>query len=396
VIDVGTTSSQVTPDFTPFQQSGALPTYLPTVKNTVDSPTGSKFDILQAGNLNHYMPTTGGRPEIAPYPDWTARYIAYGNPTEGQYVLANGNLAGSWPVHLRQTDGSMINIMTDPYFTFASALNPSATILEIPLGDMTATGPLKPDTAHTPSLAYVPYLVTGDRYYADEMSFWGTYGVSYNAPYARNYTQGLLYPGQQPRTLAWQLRNVSDAAAYLPQNDPMASYFADVATNNLQWADTYATNHQTPLGTSFEFTQNGKVGVSLFMDGYLSWSIAHANALGFQGGDVAQAQIDQFIVNLFNSPVFPRLGAVREELWVGTVNTNGTRNYYTNMNQVVAANFPTGVVTNSPYYSQELRFPLAYAALDGVPGAQQAYDWLYPISVPYTSALGAGFDIKLM
>ena len=37
--------------------------------------------------------------------------------------------------------------------------------------------PLIPDNAHQPSLAYVPYLLTGDRYYAEEMAFWANYGM---------------------------------------------------------------------------------------------------------------------------------------------------------------------------------------------------------------------------
>ena len=35
--------------------------------------------------------------------------------------------------------------------------------------------PLIPDNAHQPSLAYVPYLLTGDRFYAEEMAFWANY-----------------------------------------------------------------------------------------------------------------------------------------------------------------------------------------------------------------------------
>jgi hypothetical protein len=40
------------------------------------------------------------------------------------------------------------------------------------------TGPLAPDDEHQPSLALVPYLLTGDRYYADEMAFWANYGIA--------------------------------------------------------------------------------------------------------------------------------------------------------------------------------------------------------------------------
>ena len=33
------------------------------------------------------------------------------------------------------------------------------------------------DRAHQPSLAYIPYLMTGDLYYLEEMHFWASYDL---------------------------------------------------------------------------------------------------------------------------------------------------------------------------------------------------------------------------
>lgn len=395
VVDAGVTESQVTPDFTPFQQSGTLPTYLPVVQNLVDSPTGPNFDILQSANLSTAMAAGGGRPEIAPYPDWAARYIVYKNPTEGQYVMANGDLAGSWPVHLREPDGTFITIDSHPFFAIYPNTNPDATVDEVPLGDQTATGPLLPDTAHTPSLAFIPYLVTGDRYYADEMTFWGVYGLDFALPYARQYNLGLVYPGREERTLAWQLRNMADPAAYLPQADPMRDYFASKAENNLNWADAYAESHNTPLGSSFEATLTPEPIEQTFQSAYLVWSIIHANDLGFSGGDVAKSQIDAFFNELANSPDFDRNGLLTMNLQVGTFNPDGSIAYYSTVKQLFDANYPNGVTETSPWYSQELRVIYASGLRDNLPGASGAYDWIYPTSVNYISGSGAGWAVNL-
>ena len=72
VFDIGLTESQVTLDFTPFYQAKAIPQYMSIVANTVSSPTGPNFDILQAGDLTTDMTSHGGRAELAPYPDWTS------------------------------------------------------------------------------------------------------------------------------------------------------------------------------------------------------------------------------------------------------------------------------------------------------------------------------------
>jgi hypothetical protein len=44
-------------------------------------------------------------------------------------------------------------------------------------GTLTPIGPLEPDTAHQPSLTYLAYILTGDKYYLDETQFWGNYNV---------------------------------------------------------------------------------------------------------------------------------------------------------------------------------------------------------------------------
>src|SRR5207237_9486465 len=82
--------------------------------------------------------------------------------------------------------------------------------------------PLIPDNAHQPSIAYVPYLLTGDRYYADEMAFWADYGMlrTYPADGVRSDT-GIL-EHNEVRGYGWSLGNITDAATYLPESDDAA------------------------------------------------------------------------------------------------------------------------------------------------------------------------------
>jgi hypothetical protein len=93
----GTTAASITPDFVPFQASRILPKYLSLVANQVSAPTGVDYDILMSGALDPNMPAHGGRAELAPYPDWTARYLVHKDQTQRSFVLANGDLSGSWP-----------------------------------------------------------------------------------------------------------------------------------------------------------------------------------------------------------------------------------------------------------------------------------------------------------
>ena len=96
----------MTPDLRPFNASRALPKFLSIVTNVVSAPTGARYEILREGALTANMADQRGRQELAPFPDWTARYLVHKHATQRAFVLANGDLSGSWPVHVREADDS--------------------------------------------------------------------------------------------------------------------------------------------------------------------------------------------------------------------------------------------------------------------------------------------------
>jgi hypothetical protein len=170
-----TTFASITPDFLPFQTSRILPKYLSLVANQVSAPTGVDYDILKSGALDPNMPAHGGRAELAPYPDWTARYLVHKDQTQRGFVLANGDLSGSWPVHVREAEGSvkpglgterLVSLDQRPTLWYDSRAK--SNLLDyvkgspmpiIEYGSLTpgpGQSPLIPDDAHQPSIAYVP------------------------------------------------------------------------------------------------------------------------------------------------------------------------------------------------------------------------------------------------
>jgi hypothetical protein len=76
------------------------------------------------------------------------------------------------------------------------------------------------DNAHQPSLAFVPYLMTGDRYFLDEMKYWANFTLlsTFQDSYSkrRGGSAGLLAPNEV-RGIGWALRNLADTAAYARQ-----------------------------------------------------------------------------------------------------------------------------------------------------------------------------------
>jgi len=402
-----TAAAAITPDIAPFNAANALPPYLSLIANLVSSPTGVNYDILQAGALDTNMPDHSGRQEIAPYPDWTARYLVYKNQTQRAFVLANGDLSGSWPVHVREAENSLktgvgperlVSLDQRPTLWYDARAQGSGydyvhgTPLPIVEYGSTTPGPgqspLIPDNAHQPSIAYVPYLLTGDRYYAEEMAFWANYGMirTYNGDGVRGSQGVLAY--NETRGYGWSLRNIVDAAAYYP-GSAVRTYLTQKVTSNLTWLDNYA-NAQSATANPFRILWIGKRPdgnqyIALWEQNYLAYAIDHAYKQGFAGGLAHRDAIAKFQLTLFNSdPAYPKAQGAPFIVGVG-VPPSGSLNYtdwskftfFTTPAQIWAAT-QGNERPFAGYYGPEARLNLMIGVEAGWSGAQAAYDYLWP------------------
>ncbi|WP_374673267.1 hypothetical protein [Ideonella sp.] len=290
--------------------SGAVPHYDLGVR-----PSTAALDALAAswdaaakgpmapGLVTPAMPTTGGRADIAPLPQWAALYLLSMDPRAKAATVGNGELAGSWPIHYRdKRTGRPVSLADYPYMTLlgrpGDTVNPRTGLSEaFPpcLACDTAPYAYQPDSAHQPSLAYLPYLVTGDHYLLEELQFWANYNMLQANPHYRGLEQGLL-KWDQVRGQAWSLRTLGHAAYITPDDDPMKAYFVDRLRHNLDWyTTTYVNTPPNALGVLDGSGQNvGPViayttamgpatGLAPWMDDFFTWSVAHlASGLGFE------------------------------------------------------------------------------------------------------------------
>src|SRR5690606_24571816 len=120
-----------------------------------------------------------------------------------------------------------------PYMTILGTAgdtrNPKTAQREaFPLRDKLITTTLYAhDIAHQPNLVYVPYLVTGDLYYLEELQFWAMYNSFSSNPGYRDNVKGLLHP-EQVRAQAWGLRTIAEAAYITPDIHPLKSHFMQI------------------------------------------------------------------------------------------------------------------------------------------------------------------------
>jgi hypothetical protein len=180
------------------------------------------------------------------------------------------------------------------------------------------------DIAHQPSLAFVPYLVTGDRFFADEMAYWANFCLigSFASDDNRKGARGLLI-GNEVRGIGWALRNMGDAAAYLPDASPMKAYLAAKVWSNLTDLDQYAATFQSgPLQTLFprrrpedEMPQyQPYMWISLWEQAYVAWAVDRVMQHGqvtpaynfANAGAAIRNRIARLQLNLFTNAQWPK------------------------------------------------------------------------------------------
>ena len=200
-------------------------------------------DPMGTGTVETYMPMTGGRADLGALPTWAVMYLASQDEKMEELLFANADAAGSIPWHYRDpATGEAISIDDYPTLWMDSrdGTNVFPDIFSVEGTDWAL------DTAHMPSLTYLPYLLTGSQYYLEEMQSQGAYQLAQRNPDYRGDDAGLV--GGQVRAQAWALRDIADAAYISPDDDPQKAYFQDKLDNNLQaYSDTYLTGQTDGL-----------------------------------------------------------------------------------------------------------------------------------------------------
>ncbi|EGO96878.1 hypothetical protein [Acidiphilium sp. PM] len=190
---------------------------------------------LAADGVTKYMPTTGGRGSIGPTTRANAVWLISQNPIAAEYAIGQADAAGAVPWHMWYpkagnflTTADFPDIWTDP----RGGPHSYTTGLTQQVGNTGWT----PDASHQPDLAYIPYLLTGRRYYLDQLNAQASFAETdfWPAAQARNGGEGIVVgSGNQLRGAAWDLREIAEAAYIDPQYSVLRQYFARMVANNM-------------------------------------------------------------------------------------------------------------------------------------------------------------------
>jgi len=310
-------SLHIRPDSAYLIASRAVPNYDQRIKPSERSLAflaktlpDEKTGPMKIGAVNPHMPATGGRNDIGPLPGWAVQYLLSTDMRARNTMIAAAEGSGSWSIHLRdERTGYPLRTDTPANRRVSTHMNlGNRGPLPVPrcAGKGLCDTPYNHDTAHQPSLSYLPYLLTGDYYYLEELQFWAAANPLETDPGNSGEGQGLV-GWQQVRGQAWSLRTLGHAAYITPDAHPLKGYFVKQLDNNLAYYDNaYVKGNPNRLGVYDGSGANAfKVKASApWQDDFLTWSFGHLAELGFERALPILRWKAKYVVGRMTAPGF--------------------------------------------------------------------------------------------
>ncbi|MEZ5894210.1 MAG: hypothetical protein R3C58_13840 [Parvularculaceae bacterium] len=211
-----------------------------------------------------------------------------------------------------ETTGAPVSIEKHPKFWADKrgledqygADSPSEDVFASPDGGWT------PDHAHKPDFFFVPYLLTADRFYADELAMQAAWAIFGRWPDLRE--GGLkAVDVEQLRASAWSLRDISNAAWALPESDASKAYLVRALDQNLKamrekYVDRRAMRAAGELeGYYEEYIDGEPERITPWMNDYMTLSLWLAARRGNEDAARVMAWSEQFAAGRYLDPEFP-------------------------------------------------------------------------------------------
>jgi hypothetical protein len=354
----------------------------PNIPPSAPLPAYTPMAWSNLGLLNA-MGTTGERSEIGLITQAVAEWLCTGTTTAYANMMAQAEAHSSVPVHFRDDTMSPVSIARYPY----------ASTYQRQVGGPwfgVYWGTISPNTTHYPALCYIPFLVTGDPYYLEELQFAVAFHLTSAAdPQYRGYDKGIQ--NGEVRGVAWGLRDISQVERISPAATPSwllpKSYFTTILANNL--ASFISLTSQSPDA----FTRNCHFFASWyhspapwqsdFLAIVCAWMANAGHADWAPSADwTAQEAIDRSsglsgnprsqCIIYYYQPDDPKMPGITD--WPSLAKAN-------NLVETADGLIPRSVVQSVGYwYTAYLQGVLAVAMRRGQAGAQACYNYVHPQS----------------
>jgi hypothetical protein len=396
----GAPQAQVVQSIAALELAGAIPNYdltagesAATIAAEASQLGGSTYGILGSGSVDTYMPTTGGRADIGPQPEWNVVWLETQDPTAAAYALAQANAAGSapWNFYNAQT-GTYVTLTQYPTL-WTDGRAASSGLTPLTQAASSSSG-WTLDAAHQPDLSYVAYLLTGNQQYLNELNAQASWAEIQDWPAVRQNGLGLVANGaDQVREQAWSLREIDEA---------MKTYFTQMEDNNWAYLVSQIPTWTAQEGQAYGYLPGdygGSPSIAPWEQDYFVSTAVEAAEMGNQDAVTFLKWESNFIVGRFLNAAngfYPQDGVAYN---LTVVNASGTQ--LTTWASIEQATLAAGqsVTTslgnaNGDYAELAMQSLAGIITVTGSTAAMQAYGWLLASGLPYVNAIGGTqFDI---
>lgn len=273
----------------PWQDTKAIPHYGPEVPaESVLQDCAAKLantGPMKIGAATDYMPQTGAHADIGVMPQWQWAHVMSHDPRARAATLATADGSGGFSMHYRdKATDRVVSLKDHPRMTLVGhSTDAGADAFPGQGGDFNS--PYTADIAHHPSLAYYPYLLTGDYYYLEELQFWAMYCAFNSNPGYRGAEKGLLVP-EQLRGQAWALRTIGQAAFITPDTHRAKQELVGIVNNNLDWYNATYTNNPGAnkigvITNGYAIAYDNETATATWMHDFLVSTVGELVKLGF-------------------------------------------------------------------------------------------------------------------
>jgi hypothetical protein len=190
----------------------------------------------------NFMAGTGDNHQIGLLTEYAANYAIFETPQSLTSLRSEGEWCGNWCTHIRDdATGAVIDVRNNKLRFKADG----GTINNAPAVNVGGNPSfVEVESAHFYPCANMPWLLTEDPYYLEELQFGCNWQILY-AHYHRSQQklEGLVYPGQT-RSFAWGMRDLFLVAATTPVVVPTwlrpRSYWRSCVGDNRIYAEKFA------------------------------------------------------------------------------------------------------------------------------------------------------------
>ncbi len=380
------------------------------------------FVPLQQGNFDYdydSMPSPGYQRPIGMLPEHDVAYLTSVNASiVYKGIVFNGYSAGRYPLIWRDENtlkplrfSDYPNLVIDDTCRYHN--NGASTKYDI-TPRCNGTAAPKWDPAHSPSVGYLAYLVTGRWLFMEQVQFAATtnYLGLTDSEIVRNFSSGILHSvvgAVQTRSSAWMIRALAQAYSVTPDADDYRNNFKASWESNIRFHHAkyiQQKNNDFGLIQPGEAYSNGNGGeatsvVAVWQQDFVTAAWGHAISLDLPVSDADNQKAMEFfqwkaktiVGRLGPSTGFWYINGAPYTIKVSSVDIpnfqTGAGPWLADWSAVYAATFatpPTWLSTQEGVLSAEydigswvksmwgnLQPAIAYAVQLGVPGAVESY-----------------------